>query len=485
MLKSKVIDVFRSLSFEELKRLREFIRSPYHNTNKNVISLFENIRKFAPLFNNENLTKEKVFKKIFPGKAYNDTVMRILLSDLMRISEDFLVQLRIEKSLYEYKNFLLQEYMDRGLDKLFIKSYNESDSYTENFGLNDAYYNYMYDIEELNKGFNIDRNLQHLNASNLVYMGKYLVIYFLIKLSSVVHDIDVNKENFNTEFEQNSVEGFKEFINPESIGKLIYDKNFKDSEILEMYYCSFMLGSSNKSDDHYIRLKELFYKNISMFERGAAYNTFLAMLNHNGKKHWDDKDNKYRNETLSLYKDMIERGIYSWAEDVYMTVIMFRSILSMCSLLKDIEWMEYFINKYTDKLEPSQRQNMFHYSHAKLSFAKKDYISALEKISKVNFNLFTFKFDVKTMMLQIYYELGYYEEAVAMMDSFKHFLNNNKNVSVSFKEWNVNFLNFYSILLNHKLGKKKTDIDLIKKKIEETPNSASPVWLKKKANELV
>ena len=68
MLKSKVIEILRTLSADELKLFREFIRSPYHNKNKNVISLFEIIRKFSPSFNDPNLTKEKVFKKIFPGK---------------------------------------------------------------------------------------------------------------------------------------------------------------------------------------------------------------------------------------------------------------------------------------------------------------------------------------------------------------------------------------------------------------------------------
>lgn len=484
MLKSKVFDILRRLTPDELKRFRDFVRSPYHNRNKNVIGLFEIIRKYGPDFNNEGLKKEKVYSKLFPRKPFNDIVIRILLSDLLRISEDFLVQLRIEKSDYDYRKFLLSEFMDRGLDKLFLKIFRESESELMHMRIDDSYFKNKFDIEELYKGFNIDRNQQHLNSSNLVDMGKNIVTYFLIKISSVLHDISVNKGNFNTEFDESAVNGLFRFINHESIKDLIKNKDFKDNEILEIYFCAFMLTGKVDTDDYYSRLKELFFRNIDRINREAAYNLYMALLNYNGTRHWDDKNHTFRKETLEIYKDMINRGYYSWTEGGYMTIIIFRSILALCSLLKETEWMEYFVSNYVDKLAPEQRQNMYYYSHAKLSFAKRDYYSALENISKVDFNLFTFKFDVKTLMLQVYYELGYFEESYAMMDSYRHFLSNNKNVSPEFRHWNQNFVNLYNDLLNQKSGRKNIDLELLNKKITNTPNAASQPWLKDKIEEL-
>jgi hypothetical protein len=484
MLRTKVLEIFKKLSSDELKQFRDFVRSPYHNKNKNVITLFEVIRKFAPYYESENLSKEMVFRKIFPRKGYNDMVLRILLSDLMRITEDFLVQKRIEKTKLDYNKYLLAELMDRKIERMFVKKYNEFNNGSSDYRLDDCYFSYRYDIEELNKGFNINRNMQHLNSSNLVDMGKYLVIYFLMKISSIVHDMNVNKVNFNTLFEEGSYEAFLKIINPESIHSLIKKKDFKDNEILELYFLAFILNDNSDSDSNYFRLKEIFYRNISRIDRGATYNMFLALLNYNGKKHWDDKSNNYRRESFELHKDMLSRGIFSWSKDEYMTVINFRSILTMCSLLREIDWMEYFINNYIEKLAPEQRQNMLYFSLSKLNFAKRNYSAALNNLCKVDLNLFTFKFDLKTLMLQIYYELGYYEEALAMMDSFKHFLANNKNVSPSFKEWNLNFINLFHDLLNSKSGRKAPDLDLLNKKIFESANAASQNWLKDKIVEL-
>ncbi len=50
MQKSKFIDIIKTFSKEELRQFRDFLHSPFHNTNKNVIKIFELIRKFPARF---------------------------------------------------------------------------------------------------------------------------------------------------------------------------------------------------------------------------------------------------------------------------------------------------------------------------------------------------------------------------------------------------------------------------------------------------
>ena len=485
MLKSKVIDIFRSFSPDELKRFRDFLRSPYHNTNKNVIRLFDIMRKHAPDYANENLDKAKMYCMLFPGKLYNDIVMRILISDLMQLGQDFLVEMNLERDAVDRKKHLLNELLDRKIDKLFLKTYNEADAMMESYSIDDTYFKHRFDIEELHKGFNVARNMQHLNSSNLVSMGENILNYFLIKLSSVAHDISVNKENFNTDFSSSIFERLPEFLNIEKINSSIKQNGIRNAEILELYFCALMINYECRSDDYYFRLKELFYKNIDKFTHETKYNLYMSLLNYCGNKHWNDKDNVYRREQFQLFKDMLSNELFSWTPDDYMTIIIFRSIISISTMLKEYDWMEQFINNYIEKLAPEQRENMNNFSRAKLYFVEKNYTLALDCITKVNYDLFTFKYDVKTLMMQIYYELNYIEEAYNLMDTYKRFLVNNKNVSRSFREWNVNFIKFYNKLLNIKSGKNNIDILGLEKEIENTPNSASQNWLMDKVNELI
>src|SRR5207244_2756512 len=122
-LKSKFIDIIKTFSKEELKEFKDFLNSPYHNSNKNVIKIYELIRKTAPYFDSPLITKEKLFGKIYPGKKYNDTVMRILLSDLLSLGEEFLVSKASKKNKIDEILILLEEFKIRGLDSLYRSNY--------------------------------------------------------------------------------------------------------------------------------------------------------------------------------------------------------------------------------------------------------------------------------------------------------------------------------------------------------------------------
>lgn len=484
MFKSKVIDVVRTFTPEELKKFRDFLRSPYHNTNRNVIRLFEIMRKHSPGFTEDKLDKKKIYAVLFKGKQYNDIVMRILISDLLQLAQDFLVERYLENDPLEQKKLLLTEMLFRGVDRLFFRTYNEAISLLRDSGIDDNYFKHRYDIEELRKGFFVARDMQHMNSSNLIDMGESMFNYFLMKISSVVHEISVNKENFNTGFGNSVFVNLPELLNVDKISSVIKHDGFQSAEITELYLCALMINYDCVNDDYYFRLKELFYKNINKFTHGTKYNIYMSLLNYCGNKHWNDRDNYYRREQFSLFKDMLDGGLYSWAENECMTIIIFRSILSICTMLKEFDYMEEFIKNYVDKLAPDQRENMYNFSSAKLNFVKKRFVQALEFITKVNYELFTFKYDVKTLMMQIYFELGYIEEAFSLMETYKRFLANNKNVSQSFRVWNMNFIRFYGKLLNLKAGKNSIDLHSLEKEISTTTNSASQNWLLEKAGEL-
>jgi hypothetical protein len=118
MKKSKVIDVLKTFLPDELKRFKEFVYSSFHNRNKNVIKLFDLLKKYHPEFESEKLEKEKIYKKFFPEKQYNDVVIRILISDLLKLSEEFLSYINFQKKPLEEIKYLLNELKERKLDSL-------------------------------------------------------------------------------------------------------------------------------------------------------------------------------------------------------------------------------------------------------------------------------------------------------------------------------------------------------------------------------
>ena len=64
--------MLRTCSVRELKRFEEFVLSPFHNKNENVIKLLEAIRKFYPEFEESHLQWEKIFKKVVPNEPLDE-----------------------------------------------------------------------------------------------------------------------------------------------------------------------------------------------------------------------------------------------------------------------------------------------------------------------------------------------------------------------------------------------------------------------------
>lgn len=123
MLNSKVIDILKTFSIEELKRFGEFLNSPYHNKNKKAILLFELLSKYHADYDNKNLTKEKLYAGIFTNvtKEFNDASIRNLLSDLTVLAERYLSIMRFEKDRFEFTEKVLRELSERKLTGLFEK----------------------------------------------------------------------------------------------------------------------------------------------------------------------------------------------------------------------------------------------------------------------------------------------------------------------------------------------------------------------------
>ncbi|CAN5579450.1 hypothetical protein BH10BAC5_BH10BAC5_20310 [soil metagenome] len=101
-------------------------------------------------------------------------------------------------------------------------------------------------------------------------------------------------------------------------------------------------------------------------------------------------------------------------------------------------------------------------------------------------NMFTYKYDLKLLQLMIYYELDYFEEAFSMLDSFRHFLANNKNVSERRGKSHEEFTNCYTDLLKCKTENSKKKPDEIKQELKTVYDSLRyKDWLYAKADELI
>jgi hypothetical protein len=484
LLKSKFIDVVKTFSPGELKQFRDFLRSPFHNTNKNVIKMFEIVRMQAPQYNSLQLKKENVFKKLYPGKKYSDVVMRILISDSMRLSEEFLAYSRFSLEPMEEKVLLLKEYSSRNLNSLFETTLKRSElKLTESSISSDVYFldRMFVEREKIDHSIRLDR--QMLNGESLLSCGEYLISFFMLGLLNAAHDLHVQKDLYNLEPDYNIVQEFIKNFNFESFIKSLDESAYKYKYVVKIYYLMFLADMNIENDEYYRQFKNNLLDNVHKFNGDEKYELYLKLESVAIQK--IERGNMgFYDELFEIYRELIKNKVYKVSRDSFMKLEMFRNIFFTGMTLGKIDWAEKFLSENISEISPEFRDNMLNQSMAYICFTKKDYSSALEYIAKVNYDLFVQKADVKIMMLKIYYELSMFETAISAMNSFHKFIQKNRNISQLFKNRYIEFLKIYKLLINKKSGISKVSSSDIEFETNNSKLAISKGWLVEKRKEL-
>src|SRR4030095_12419291 len=361
MLKSKAAEILRTFTNEELKSFRNYIVSPFHNTNKNVIKLFEIARNFAPEYDSPGLHKENLFKKLYPGKKYSDIVMRILLSDLLRLAEEFLAYTGYIKEPFAEEKYLLSELTNRKLDSLYNKHIKVSEQIMITDGsINEVYFLNKFDLESLKVSFLISKDRQMESWEALKQKGEYLVDFFLINALSITSELWEHEEVFNAKVGFNLVEEFLNNSDLEKILILMKEKDHKHFHVMEVYYYMYLCLKNNESDEYYKKFKDSFIKNLDIYSYDEKYNLFLALESSCVSKIRIGRPGVME-ELMKVYELMLSSGIFNQSSRIYMQANLFRNIFYTALRLKRYQWAEDFIERHHKYLVIDQREDMFNY----------------------------------------------------------------------------------------------------------------------------
>src|SRR5690349_9138914 len=104
MHNSSLFSILKTFSKTEIKSFGKFVDSPYFNTSEATALLFHEVRKFYPLFESDELTKEALFIKVYGNGKYSEDLMRKLISNLIKLSEEFITQEKLKELKYYKSN---------------------------------------------------------------------------------------------------------------------------------------------------------------------------------------------------------------------------------------------------------------------------------------------------------------------------------------------------------------------------------------------
>lgn len=490
MIKSKVIDILRTFDEGEFREFGKFVNSPYFNENNKLKETYAILRKYRPGFAQKSLTKENLYSRLFNGKKYNDSTMRKILSGLSKLASEYMIHSGLDrKNTFQKNLILLWGFDEKNLDNHFGKHLTSLDGvYKMIRNIEDDYFKCNFELEVARLNFALGRGKGGFEPENvlknLTRCSTYIICYCLITTFKLNQDILVTGVSYDFDYKKTIAYEFIESLQPEGFLRKVREYAPEFYPVIAIYYNRFMIASGkDESGEFYRELKKLVLSNIELFSRFEKYNLMLFLENSCDEKILNGKD--FRKELHHIHKEMLSKGLYTSEDKDYFPLIRFRKVIRNALSINELSWTEKFMENYLDKLPVNYRREMYCYSKAMLQFKSGDFERALENISKVKFEVYSMKYDVWLVKLCTEFELGYFEQALYSIDSYKHLLKNDNTSPVRMKERFINFITYYLKILKLKSGEKTGSIDneILKNEIEAAKVLWEKDWLLEKLNE--
>ncbi|MCC6815599.1 MAG: hypothetical protein IT267_04215 [Saprospiraceae bacterium] len=476
MKDTKFYQFMKTLSPVEMNRLSKFLESPYFNKNEKLLKIYYAVESNIRVEKSIELNKQNVWNQIYLNSNYDDDKFRKHCAQLMDLVEDWLAQEIFEKNKLRKANYLLESVYQRQLDNLYSSSTSRAMQLVNNEIERPAnFYLNVYEIESLLyklekiEAKRIDKkNIGKINLENLVTNLDYFYIAEKLKyyctLLSWTKISNINDKSL--------------FI--EDIIKIAEQSEFAFIPSIAIYLKIYYTYKESENENHYFELKSLIDKYIYLFPKEEAKGIMEAAINYTIRKS-HGYDNRFLHELFELYKSaltnetlLINNELSQWT---------FKNIVSNALLIKEFEWAEEFITLYEPYLNPKVRVNAVIFNRANLYFNNKEYKNVLYMLNKVQYEELFYNLNSKAMVISSYYELGEFNVLNSILESFKIFLNRNKDLSKEQKIRYLNLINFTHKLVSS-VNKPKSELLKLKRDIQNTL-SIGKLWLIEKIDELL
>jgi len=416
MKSTKLYQVLLKFDAYELNRLSKFIHSPYFNPSETVRLFFDELVEAIKSddSNKEKLKKENVWQIFADGEVYNDRRFRKYTSDLLSLVEDFLALESYRSNPIHRADFLLQAVQQKKIEELYSKSIKSARRLAKRQpDRSSNFFFYQYKIEksfyEISQAeirrterSNIDALIQNLDYYYLAEKLKYYCT-LLSRRKIQKHDYDIL------------------FI--QEILQHIEKEDYSNQPQIIVYYHVYKLYESSENTGNYYALKKIIRKHAAIFNPDDLRDIYLAAVNFCIAKN-NQGDTEFLVELFEMYRQALYANVLYM--DNELSPWSFKNIVLTGLRAGEDDWVEKFIDEYSNRLNPSFKENAVTFNKARLYHYRKEYGKVIPLLNEVEFTDFSYSLGAKALLLATYYELGEVEALHSFLDSFQVYLNRHK-----------------------------------------------------------
>lgn len=462
MLPPIVVEILRNLDKNELKKLGVFIQSPYFNTRESLHLLYKEISKQYPEFKPEKFDYKRIYKKIYGADKFKEQTIRNLYSEFAILLKKFVAYERLEAVEPDFNRALINGLRDKKLYGLSSKTISKlKKEPIKSFESEDDYYYEMYYLNHIfhiniNSSSNFDISLSHETKNNI---RDNLSVFYLSTMFF-----------FSTEDSLlTNVYGLKKTPSIHTaILKVFEEADFFRSEndafnpaFLKIQYLIYKYSENEITEKNYLELEKMVTDHIDEFTVHFKIMTWSLLLT---LIVWKliRLDVKHYRDAFRLNDYFSNLHLFPNDTNIVLSASLFRNAFDTALILKEYEWAENFINKYSPFLAAEIRENIVNYHMGQLNFKLSKYEDSISCFNKLTYDSVREKLSVKFYFLMNYIELKAYQSAISMVSSIKQFSLESKEVTETFAVLVEPSLKFFREIIRAEENNKKLDYSVLK-----------------------
>jgi len=462
MKKSRLINIFKTLTKKEIRDLRKWLHSPAHNQREDTVLLFEYLVEEDNLQKEDLLDKSTVFKYLMPDeKEFDDAKIRQVMYFLLKSTEEFLIYQEFLRDKTGQEILLARVFSEKKLEKYFQKNIQDSlrrqragslrdkEFYKNNYEL--LYENYQY-LSKISR--TVDFNLQEISDSLNIYFLSIKLQQYCIMAS--------HRRVYKKEYEIGLLEGILEYVE---------ENNLISIPTVGIYYYGYKLITEG-NDAYFQEFKRILFENENLFPKDELGEVYVIAINYRIQK-INTGDNSVLSEAFELYKRGFETGVLIVENQI--TDYTFNNVTLIALRIEKYEWAENFIENHHQYLKAKNRDSTVFYCRARLEYARGNYDTAMDWFIQVEHTDILLTLNAKTFLLKMYYDQNEYKVLESLLDSMRTYVRRKELVGY-YKGNYQNIIKYTKKIMRVNPFSKK-DKEKLKNEIGEASPLTERTWL--------
>lgn len=472
---TKFVRLLKTWEEDELKAFETWLQSPWCNSNKNLIQLFGQLKRYYPNFSDQKLTKEKLFHKVLPHGKYSDRRMNNLMSEGYLAAEKFMVFQRFSNERSLQTGLLSRELQSRYLDDWFFKTVQKQigqlhekevkdwEDYLDLLCWHRLIYHHPTHGPRLQQG-----------ANTINEMAWHLDLLYLLEKAAIINEKILRNRILRDENHQVAVDLKIWHMASESFQDLTID----------LYKRRFAYHEENFLDQ-YQNLKTIFLQRFEELNEKEQKTHLLSLINDTIlliKMGQVDIT-----ESLPLYQLGLVTGII--INQGKITRNTYTLIVSASNTKGDFAFTSHFIETYSKYLDEKIREDSLYWAHAHTAYWRKELQACLVILQQYHFKITYFQLVSRVLNVQAYFDLYLKDDSYQFylfnfLDSFEKWLSREKIFS------KANILSFQRFVQKCRALAKyfsaiKFEAQKVEKLLEDEESIQVLNWLKQKQKEVL